>query len=319
MKNIFYIVLIAFLSNSVVAQNRVNYSQYMHNHQIFNPAYVDHSSDFGASALYRNQWFGIQGAPASFIGDVFATSGKSNFNLQFLYDQITVFKHFEAGFSYSYTVKLGMATRLVFGAKASYNQQISNYDQLHYFDLGDPNLSGVVKKQGVNFGTGVFVRNAMWHAGLGAPYLFNNGNVDELTNVHGDVNYQHFFVTGGFRAVNERSLTFYPTTMLKWTKGSPANISLDMNFLINKLIWASVGYRTDQTLILSTGLVLANNFKLIYSYDLGLGKVNRFGGMTHEISMGYGMEVITNSFVKRKYVKRNRTTKGSKTPRRWRK
>lgn len=283
-------------------QNRVNYSQYMHNHQIFNPAYVEESNTVGGSILYRNQWMGIEGTPSSFIGDAYYGFRNHNLNLQFLYDKITIFKHIEAGLSYSYSVKLDRNTRMSFGLKATYNQQTANYNTLSYFDGGDPSLSGTIRKIGVNFGAGLFVRSKHWHVGLGAPYIFNNNNVDFTSTMFGDLSYQHFFLTGGYRIIDEPGVQFYPTAMMKWTKGSPLAISADLNFVLRQKFWLSAGYRIDNTVVLSAGLILWKNFKVIYSYDLGLGKVNRFGGMTHELSLGYGMSMYKSSFQKRKYV-----------------
>ncbi|UKN01118.1 PorP/SprF family type IX secretion system membrane protein [Paracrocinitomix mangrovi] len=304
MKKILYILFLLIVHQGF-AQNRVNYSQYMHNHQIFNPAYTSEDKELGASALYRNQWMGIKGAPSSFIGNFYVSTGRSKFDAQFLYDRITIFSHLEAGLSYSYTIKLGVATRMSFGIKATYNQQTYDYNQLHYFDGGDPNLIGVVKTQGVNFGTGLFFRHGDWHAGLGAPYLFANRNLNSASELYNDVSYQHFYITGGYKVINNRSMTFYPTSMIKWTAGAPVSLSVDANFLFNNLIWGSVGYKTGNTIVLSTGVLLWKNFKIIYSYDLSLGKVSKYGGMTHEISMGYGMDLFSkNSFVKRKFVTR---------------
>lgn len=299
---LFAVLLIGF---QVSAQNRVNYSQYMHNHQIFNPAYAEESKSIGGSILYRNQWMGIEGTPSSFIGNVFYGFRGHNFNLQFLHDKITVFKHLEIGGSYSYGVKLGRNTRMSFGIKASYNQQTANYNQLTWSDGADPIVNGTVNKIGVNFGAGMFIRSKHWHVGFGAPYIFNNGNIGQDTKMFNDISYQHFFLTGGYRIVAEDYFQFYPTTMIKWTKGSPVAMTFDMNFLINNKIWASAGYRIDNTIIMSAGLVLFKDFKIIYSYDLGLGKVNRFGGMTHELSLGYGMSMYRNSFQKRKFIKRS--------------
>jgi len=303
MKRIIILLVILFSAKGF-AQNRVNYSQYMHNHQVFNPAFVEESSNIGGSILYRNQWMGIEGTPSSFIGDAFYGFRSHNFNVQFLYDKITIFKHLEIGASYSYSLKLGRNTRMAFGLKATYNQNTAEYNSLSYFDGGDPSLSGTFKKIGVNFGTGAFVRSKHWHVGLGAPYIFNNINVDASTTMFGDLSYQHFFVTGGYRVVAEDYFQFYPTTMIKWTKGSPLAASVDMNFFIRNTYWLSAGYRIDNTVILSAGIVFLEDFKVIYSYDLGLGKVNRYGGMTHELSLGYGMDLFRNAFVKRKYIKR---------------
>ena len=296
------VLILLCLSLKIGAQNRVNYSQYMHNHQIFNPAFVEESKNLGGSILYRNQWMGIEGTPSTFIGDVYYGFRNHNFNVQFLYDKITVFKHLEAGASYSYSLKLGRNTKMAFGLKATYNQQTANYGALSYFDGGDPSLSGTIRKIGVNFGAGMFVRSKHWHVGLGAPYIFNNNNVDATSTMFGDLTYQHFFLSGGYRFIDDDYFQFYPTTMVKWTKGSPLSASLDLNFLFRQKFWGSAGYRIDNTVVLSAGLVLWKDFKIIYSYDLGLGKVNRFGGMTHELSLGYGMSMYQSAFQKRKYI-----------------
>ncbi|MBD3636563.1 MAG: PorP/SprF family type IX secretion system membrane protein [Crocinitomicaceae bacterium] len=305
MKRNILLLVVVLTSLRLSAQNRVNYSQYMHNHQIFNPAYIEESKNLGGSILYRDQWMAIEGAPSSFIGNAFYGFRGHTFNLQVLYDKITVFKHLELGGSYSYAIQLGRNTQMAFGLKASYNQQTAEYDKLTFYDGVDPTLSGTIKKSDVNFGAGIFVRSKHWHVGAGAPYLFNNGNVGAETKMFGEMTYQHFFLTGGYRFIQDPYFQFYPTSMIKWTKGAPMSISLDMNFLINNLIWASAGYRIDNTIILSAGIIFLKDFKLVYSYDLGLGKVNRFGGMTHELSLGYGMSLYRNSFEKRKYIKRN--------------
>ncbi|UKN00094.1 PorP/SprF family type IX secretion system membrane protein [Paracrocinitomix mangrovi] len=298
-------LIVLLISFSATAQNRVNYSQYMHNHQIFNPAYIDQTNNIGGSVLYRNQWMGIDGTPQSFIGDVYYGFRGHNFNLQFLYDQITVFKHLEIGGSYSYAIKLGRNTQMAFGMKASFNQQTANYDQLTFYDGVDPQMGGTVKNIGVNFGAGMFVRSKHWHVGFGAPYILNNEVIDQNDKLFNSFQYQHFFLTGGYRFVDDYYFKFYPTAMIKWTKGAPLAASIDMNFLLSERFWLSGGYRIDNTIILSAGIILWKDFKIIYSYDLGLGKVNRFGGMTHELSLGYGVSMYRNSFVKRKFVKRN--------------
>jgi type IX secretion system PorP/SprF family membrane protein len=211
----------------------------------------------------------------------------------------------EIGASYSYSIKLGRNTQMAFGLKASFNQQTAEYNQLSFFDGTDPILGGTIKKIGVNFGAGMFVRSKHWHVGLGAPYIFNNGNIGLDTKMFNDLTYQHFFLTGGYRVVAEDYFQFYPTAMMKWTKGSPLAMSFDMNFLMRNRFWGSLGYRIDNTVVLSAGMIFFDDLKVIYSYDLGLGKVNRFGGMTHEISIGYGMSIYRSSFQKRKYVKKN--------------
>lgn len=287
-----------------LAQNRVNFSQYMHNHQIFNPAYMDASKHVGGSMLYRMQWMGFEGGPRTLIGHGFYNVKNHSFNLQLLNDNITVFKHMEVGLSYSYAINLDRYTRMSLGVKATYNQQSANYSSLSYFDAGDQALTGSFSKIGVNFGAGLFVRSRDWYAGIGAPYIFNNKNIDPSMALFNDIQYNHFYVSGGYKVVDNDMYVFYPTALLKWTKGSPLAASMDLNFIWNERYWGGLGYRIDNTLVFSAGIIFLDDFKAVYSYDLGLGKVNRFGGMTHEISIGYGMELYRSSFTKRKFTTR---------------
>lgn len=318
MKSSILLCVIVLSGHFSFAQNRINYSQYMHNHQVFNPGYFELDKDFGGSIMYRSQWSKIEGAPTNAIANLFGKVGQSSFGLQLLYDQITIFKHIEVGASYNYAIRLGVSTLWSFGVKASYNQRTADYSLLQNITATDPYLSGVIKQSGLNLGFGTFVRHPNWHVGFGAPYLFNNNNIESAPDLMYQSTYQHFFLTGGYRIFSNRHFDFYPTSMIKWAKGSPLNASLDVNFLVDNRFFFSTGYRTDNAVILQAGVIFWNSLKLVYSYDLGLGKYSRFGGMTHELSLGYGMEVIQNHFLKRKYVKRNRTPKGGRTPRRWR-
>lgn len=298
-------LLIVLQSMFVLGQNRVNFSQYMHNHQIFNPAYVEgNDKHVGGSLLYRMQWMGFEGSPRTFIGNGFYNIKKHTFNLQLLSDNITIFKHLEAGLSYSYLVKLDRNTTMALGVKATYNQQSANYGSLSYFDAGDQALSSSFTKMGVNFGAGIFVRSKDWYAGVGAPYIFNNKNVDPSMKMFNDISYSHLYVSGGYKIVDNFIYVLYPTALVKWTKGAPLSMGLDVNLIWNERIWGSLGYRTGHTAVFSVGYIFKEDFKVVYSYDLGLGKVNRFGGMTHELSIGYGMQLYRSSFTQRKFTTR---------------
>ncbi len=316
MKNILITIIVLICGVNVYSQNRINYSQYMHNHQIFNPAYKFESADVGGNLFYRNQWFGVEGAPETYIGNAFYNLNNHGFNLQFLSDKITIFKHTEIGLSYSYRLKLNRHTTLSFGVKATYNQQVADYNQLSFFDGIDNTLQqGTLRSINYNFGFGTFLRNKNYHVGFGAPYIFNNKSLGANVNMY-DLNYNHFYITGGYKIIDEKYFMFYPTSLIKWTKGAPIAASLDLNVLYLKRYWGSIGYRLDNTAVLSVGIIFLKDFKFVYSYDLGLGRVNKFGGMTHEVSLGYGMDLFTDSFTKRKYIsKKMRWKKKVKRPR----
>ena len=300
------LVIIAFLiySSAGWSQTRINHSQYMHNHILFNPAYHEPNYDLGGTVFARYQWMGFQGAPKTYIGNVFYNLRKHSINFQIMNDKIANFRHLELGLAYNYKVNLGENTTLSMGLKATYNIQSAVYAGLTFFDGGDPSLSGAYAANTFNFGAGAFARNEKWYAGFGAPYLFNNKLLSATSFVWSPLQ-QHFYATGGMRMIDRQDLTFYPTALVKFTRGAPLAVTIDMNALFRQTIWTSLGYRIDNTVVLSVGYIFLGDLKVVYSYDLGLNRVSLYGGMTHEISIGYGLSLFNNGFSRRKYLNNN--------------
>lgn len=312
MKKLVVVIALVVLSISeLAAQTRIGYSQYMHNHAIYNPAYKEVNYDLGGTAFVRHQMYGFEDAPVTYIASVFYNLDPHGFQLNILRDKVANFRHFEIGGGYNYTLSMDSYTTLSFGAKASYNIQTADYGGLQVFDGGDPALGGGVSRNSFNFGAGAFAMNDYWHAGVGSPYLFNNGLLGGNTSIF-NMSYNHFFLTGGYMFIDDEYLTFYPTALIKLTKGTPLDISLDMNALFAGYIWGSIGYRLNNTVVISAGVIVLDNLKIVYSYDLGLGGANRYGGMTHELSVGYGLDLFKNSFAKRKYLNKRGEFKGNK-------
>lgn len=274
----------------------------MHNQQLFNPGYNDYATDLGGTAFYRNQWPGMEGGPVSQIVNIFYNMGDYHtFNLNFLNDKITVFNHMEIGGGYSYRLYLGQHTKWTFGVKASYNMHSAQYGGLNYFDGGDPALSGGEQVNLWNFGAGSFIQSKYWFAGLAAGNLF--GNIPPPGQAW-SLQQQHFTVTGGWKALDEREYTIYPTGIMKFTKGAPIHVGIDINALLRNQIWLSGGYRIDNTAILSVGYIFINKIKVVYSYDLPVTGRNFGLGGAHEISVGYGMSLFQNGFTRKKYLNR---------------
>lgn len=292
-------IALMLIAGTISAQFRASHSQYMHNQQLFNPAYNDVSVDIGGTAFYRNQWPTMEGGPVSQIANIFYNRADHNFNLTFLNDKITVFKHMEIGLAYNYKLYLGYNTTWSFGMKASYNMQVANYDGLVLFDGGDPVLSGSQTTNGFNFGAGTFFQNENWFAGFAANNLFKNL---APPRPNWGLQDQHYTITGGWRMMDRKSFTVFPTGIIKFVSGAPIHLGIDFNAMIMGQFWASLGYRIDHTAILSAGYVFLDKIKIVYSYDLPVTGRNWGLRGAHELSIGYGMSLFQNDFQRRKYL-----------------
>ena len=62
-KRVVLVLVILFTVLSVEAQQDPQYTQYMYNTMSINPAYAGSRGHLSISALARNQWVGVDGAP----------------------------------------------------------------------------------------------------------------------------------------------------------------------------------------------------------------------------------------------------------------
>src|SRR5690625_7865929 len=78
MRIFFYLIFIVFLSlpSTLFAQQEPQYTQYMYNTQIINPAYSGNRKMLSFGLLYRTQWVGIEGAPKTVTFTINSQIGK---------------------------------------------------------------------------------------------------------------------------------------------------------------------------------------------------------------------------------------------------
>ena len=63
MKYLLRLVAVLLIPNAVIAQSYPQYTMFMYNKLIYNPAYAGNKNMTQLNAAYRNQWSGIDGAP----------------------------------------------------------------------------------------------------------------------------------------------------------------------------------------------------------------------------------------------------------------
>ncbi|MCA6475313.1 MAG: PorP/SprF family type IX secretion system membrane protein, partial [Chitinophagaceae bacterium] len=86
------VTTIFLLSETIHAQQKPMYSQYMFNMLNINPAYAGSRGAMSAVALYRNQWLGFPGAPrtTTFSFDMPLQNRKVGLGVQFYDDRIGI-------------------------------------------------------------------------------------------------------------------------------------------------------------------------------------------------------------------------------------
>jgi type IX secretion system PorP/SprF family membrane protein len=114
------VLLVSILSTDFAsAQQDPQYTQYMYNMNVVNPAYAGNKETLSLTALYRKQWSGFEGAPETitFSGHS-PINDKMGLGLSVIKDENGPVSETNAYIDYSYTLQLSDGLKIALGVKA---------------------------------------------------------------------------------------------------------------------------------------------------------------------------------------------------------
>ncbi|MFN8346494.1 MAG: type IX secretion system membrane protein PorP/SprF [Spirosomataceae bacterium] len=306
------LLLIALISSSKVrAQQDKLFSQYMFNMMALNPAYAGSRDVLSATALYRNQWGGMTGAPqtATFSIDMPVNRERVGLGLQLFNDQIGLENWTGAMLSYAFRIKLGERSTLALGLQGgamSFRWDLAKANLGN--NLADPAFASNVSKILPNFGTGIYISNDRSYLGISVPYLIEN-NLNDYDNDQRAKVRRHYYAIAGF-VVGRNNVKLKPSMMARYVNGAGVSLDGNLNLWFNDRIAFGMSYRHNRfstyagkiqeidgnvlkgdALVGMIELQLSDQFRLGYSYDWTRNNLNenrKFLNIpTHEIMLRY--------------------------------
>lgn len=277
-----------FSITTLYSQQDAQYTQYMYNMHVINPAYAGSEGTLNIGVLARNQWVGIDGAPKTLTATVNAPVGR-NVGLGFsvIADNIGPVKEQNVFADFSYTLQLGGESNLAFGLKGGFS--FLNADLIG-LDLGDgvsddAFLENIDRAMG-NFGVGMFYYTDKFYLGASVPnmlktlqfkkkngYIYDYKAIEEL----------HYFITSGYIFEASDNLKLKPSVMLKAVEGAPLSIDLSGNALINEKFELGLSWRLDDSVSAMFNVLVSPTTRVGYAYDYTLSKLGDFNSGSHEV------------------------------------
>ncbi|MCB0471197.1 MAG: type IX secretion system membrane protein PorP/SprF, partial [Flavobacteriaceae bacterium] len=158
MKKLFIICVLLAVSK-LSAQQDPQYTQYMYNFNVVNPAYAGSAEGLAIGALYRSQWVGLDGAPKTGTLSIHSPVGKKvGLGLSLIDDEIGPVHETNVYADFSYTLELGSEHKLAFGVKAGATfHNIGIWDgQIEVVDENDPFFAQNIDEVTPNIGAGAY-------------------------------------------------------------------------------------------------------------------------------------------------------------------
>ena len=302
-------------SSRVRAQQDKMFSQYMFNMMALNPAYAGSRDVLSMSALYRNQWAGLPGAPqtATFTADMPLNNERVGVGLQLYGDKAGVISETGAFASYAFRIKVGAKSTLALGLQAGASSYVANLTDVKTSPDGqiDPAFASNISKILPNFGTGIYLSNDRSYLSLSVPRLIKNKlseyNAGDLRSVQA----RHAYLAAGFVVGISPGVKMKPSMLVKYAEGAPLGFDGNINFWFADRIAVGASIRRNQfsswtkyTTDAIVGMVeiqLTDQFRFGYAYDRTMSNLQSVAPSSHEIMIRYELGFGKNRILTPRY------------------
>ena len=281
-------IICAFILQSMYSQQDSQYTQYMYNTPLVNPAYAGSRETITAFLLHRNQWVGLEGAPVTNNFSINMPVGDSNFGvgLNFVNDEIGPVSENEISAALAYFLQVSEHYKLSLGLKGTANLFQLDVNKLRIFDPSDPQFQNVDTEFSPNVGAGLYLFSDKTYFGLSIPnffesYRYNDNNV-EITKEK-----MHFYFIAGHVFTISPNIDFKPAVLSKIVEGAPLQADVTANFLFFDKLTLGAAYRWDASVSALAGFQISDSWFIGYGYDLETTKLSNYNSGSHEIFLRY--------------------------------
>jgi type IX secretion system PorP/SprF family membrane protein len=316
--------LSAIFCGLVNAQQLPQYSEYIMNSFLINPAMVAYEGMPTFSSTSRQQWIGMKDAPKLYSVSVQERlsmrkkgveyspedgakllgprSGRVGIGLSLVSDQTGFVNNTTLSMAYSYRIYLNDAI-LAFGLAGSLQQLNIANKSVNLRNQSDPSLNELGQTfYAPDASTGVYFSMRNFFTGLSVIQLFQSKirvGGDQLGNYEVE---RHYYLTSGYRYPINKKFTLEPSMLVKTTEQllPEADFSCQLNYMDD--FWGGLSYRSNNAYVIMAGLRMKNLY-LGYAFDYGLTSYNIYSYGSHELTLMYKMGKLKRPPINKKVVK----------------
>lgn len=301
-KRLTILFLFMSLTARVFAQQDPMYSQYVFNGLLINPAYAGSREVLSATALYRNQWVNIPGAPKTgvFSIDSPVKNQKVGLGLNVVFDKIGVTSHTGMAGIYSYKLYF-TESALSFGLQAGINFFNSNYSDVDYSNgsngtNADPAFMSNYHMVLPGFSFGTYYHTDKFYAGFSIMDILGQTIQDKIyPNAANDMTINtvsHFFLSSGYLFDLSPDIMFQPSFLIKYVGGAPLAGDINAVFSFYNLLCLGVSYRSYASVDFLMQVKINEQLSLGYSYEYSTNELSTYTSGSHEVVLRYQFDFL---------------------------
>jgi len=286
----FILCIVLTATAALNAQQLPQFSQYMYNDFVLNPALAGVHDHYQIRTNHRFQWVGMTDPPLT--NSIAFYGPHANLDMGYggyIYNDVTgpTSRTGITG-SYAYNISLTGDIRLSMGLSLSVLQYRVDGTQLNPKDPSDQFIQGNVSNTYVpDGGAGVYMYADEFFVGFSVAQLLNNKLTifEEKTGLNKLKS--HFYLVGGYRYEIDRDWMLEASAIVKATAPKEYRFEVNTRVEWQKMVWAGVGYRFHEAVSVMAGYNYDEKIFIGYAYDIGITDLRKYNVGSHEIMIGY--------------------------------
>lgn len=295
-------LILLFLSVASYGQQDAQFTQYMYNTVIVNPAYAGSRQAMNVFLLHRTQWVGLDGAPVTNSFSINTPIYETNIGLglSVVNDRIGPSTENNIALDFSYTITASEKYKMSFGLKASANLLNVDFTKLAY-KSGPIFEDNIDNKFSPNIGAGFYLHSDNSYIGISAPNLIETLHYDKSAtssaNSHIATEKINYYLIAGYVFEMSPFIKFKPALQTKYVQGAPLQVDVSTNFMINQKFVIGAAYRWSAAMSAMVGFQLNDSWFVGYSYDFDTTTLANYNSGSHEIFLRYELFNTYNKII----------------------
>jgi type IX secretion system PorP/SprF family membrane protein len=318
-KSLVTLILLASLL-SASGQQRPQYTQYIFNNFLLNPAISGIENYADLKAGYRRQWAGIEDGPETATlsihsplgkkylrGNANTSEGKGNnpmsrsylqtytaadphhgVGLHLVSDRTGPISRMDINATYAYHLGVTEKLNISVGMAAGISVEDLDVSRITLDTPADPAISAEEHSRiNPDLSIGVWVYSARYFGGfsvqqvLGRPLSFT-----EPADEGGGRQIPHYFITAGFKVFLSDDIAAVPSILVKHVTPAPMSVDMNAKVAFRDRFWVGGSYRKRDSFAAMAGFNISHLFNLSYAYDFTTSELRTVSDGTHEVVLG---------------------------------
>lgn len=288
--------IILFLNLFVVFANAQQVGAFSHGFykpMLVNPAFTGYSGYYNAMIISRSQWTGFKGSPQlnTLVLDGNLKNRNMGLGLNLISDKRGISNRVGGNVFYSYRLKLNADMNVLFGISAGVINQTFDFSKVITETNADPSLfTNSQNKITYDGNAGLaFIWKAL-EFGASVPQIAGNKMVFKAdTTSLTYVQERHYigYLKYKFYLEKDKGISIAPQSIIRIVPNAPMQYDGTVNFDWNDKFWIGATYKSNYAVAANVGVRIKQHFYVGYSYDLIIGSIGKYSGMSHEVMLNF--------------------------------